>query len=176
MPGVSKAYLVGVGISRALVGAVGGLGFSSPQLVLRFSSIRHLGWVIVICSFSPSLAGVYFLAYRVTLSSLAFLLKSEPPHAKFWGVSSLLLLALAGVPPFPVFTVKALAVRLLLGASSVIVVVILSISSLISLGYYVKLLLVSYSDRPEGAYGVLWLSAFIVLGGGLSLGLLVAIS
>lgn len=70
LPGLRKLFLVGVGVLRALVGAVGGLSLSSPQLILTYSSVAHLGWVVGLGAYSPPMAVVYFLVYGLSLLSL----------------------------------------------------------------------------------------------------------
>ena len=162
---------MGVGVFRALVGALGGLRFADPQSVLRFSSVRHLGWVIVVCAYSPFIAGNYFLVYGLTLIVLTIVLKLGIPHPKVQGATRLLFLALAGLPPFPVFVIKATAISLILKTTTFIVVAALSVSSLVSLGYYVKLLLTSYYVSPTQLYGAYPVWRVVVFGMGVRFGL-----
>lgn len=64
-------------------------------------------------------------------------------------MAGLFLLNLGGLPPFPVFFIKMAGLFFFLKTTSFFIVVLFTISSLVALRFYVKLLLVFWSESPH---------------------------
>ena len=136
-----------VGTLRAIIGGLGGLNQTQIRPLLAYSSIGHIGWMLVARQTSSSVATIYFLIYiliSIPLISTAWIRNSfsikfsnqtilTSPHLI---IMLLLLLSLGGIPPFLGFFPKWI---LLLKIKSIIVAILLITGSLINLFYYLNI-------------------------------------
>nr|QWC54912.1 NADH dehydrogenase subunit 2 [Megalothorax incertus] len=147
-------------ISSALLGSVGGFMMFSPKKIMAFSSINHSGWMLYSLLISWNLWFFYFLIYCfISLSlMLAFAQKNitninqintspKTPLLKFY--FSLNLLSLAGLPPLLGFLPKLLLIfNLLKTLYSLTLLIFLMVSSLLSLYFYMKLIISMNMNPP----------------------------
>merc|ERR1712071_59749 len=109
--------VVTVALISACVGRVLGLAQSQTRLLLVFSSINHVGWILVRMSLSLSLFAYYFTLYAVLLLPLILVLKkfnilhlNQPLNLGLSRTNQLIvfitLLSLGGLPPFLGFLPK----------------------------------------------------------------------
>merc|ERR1712071_108986 len=105
-----------VALISACVGRGLGLAQSQTRLLLVFSSINHVGWILVRMSLSLSLFAYYFTLYAVLLPLILVLKKFNILHLNQslnLGLSRtnqlivfITLLSLGGLPPFLGFLPK----------------------------------------------------------------------
>jgi NADH-ubiquinone oxidoreductase chain 2 len=99
------------------LGALLGLSQTSLRKLLIFSSINHLGWLLLALSVSIKIMGVYFIIYCFLLFPLvAFFISNNagylgqierlPIGSRVLTVLILSLLSLGGLPPFLGFFLK----------------------------------------------------------------------
>nr|AUI11289.1 NADH dehydrogenase subunit 2 [Calliostoma zizyphinum] len=137
----------------SLVGGIGGLNQTQIRALLAYSSIGHIGWMLLCITLSQSILKTYFIIYFIiSLCIFTILWQSEKSLFKQTANTSLeaskmnnmtlifLLLSLGGMPPLLGFFGKWLAIWSSSTASSVLPVAPLLIGSLISLFYYLTLL------------------------------------
>lgn len=137
-------------LSRAAVGAVGGINQFTIKLILTYSSINHSRWMLILITVSSIFSLNYFLIYSLITRSLLVIInlfnfkelhetKSILLNIFYSIVISFLLLSLGGLPPFTGFRAKILAIKTSINFYSFFVIFYLVIASLISLFYYIKI-------------------------------------
>nr|AFO85254.1 NADH dehydrogenase subunit 2 [Donacobius atricapilla] len=134
--------------------ALGGwMGLNQTQIrkVLAFSSISHLGWMAIIISYAPKLTLLNFYLYALmttavflTLNSikatkLSTLMTSWTKTPALNAMLMLTLLSLAGLPPLTGFLPKWLIMQELTKQSMAPAAATISILSLLSLFFYLRL-------------------------------------
>nr|YP_009024192.1 NADH dehydrogenase subunit 2 [Nipponnemertes punctatula]AGL46770.1 NADH dehydrogenase subunit 2 [Nipponnemertes punctatula] len=134
------------GALSSLIGGVGGLGQVNSRVLLAYSSISHLGWMVSIGFCSVFFSGVYFFFYFLGSSFVIILLWDKDLFrvSQSFLVSSFLsffflfsLISLAGLPPFSGFLGKVMGVfSISFFFNSSMIVLILLIGSLFSLYFY----------------------------------------
>nr|AYJ22287.1 NADH dehydrogenase subunit 2 [Omphalius rusticus] len=160
---VEKAWILGNWVSSSLifiagmasiVGGIGGLNQTQIRALLAYSSIGHVGWMILCCVVGQSVLKTYFLIYFI-ISICTFLVLWCSESSLFSQVSSLagessskssnvylifMLLSLGGMPPLLGFIGKWMAIWFCCKEFWPLSVGLLLIGSLVSLSYYLSLL------------------------------------
>nr|BAD89263.1 NADH dehydrogenase subunit 2 [Porichthys myriaster] len=154
IPPTNINILLLLGLTSMLVGGWGGLNQTQLRKILAYSSIAHLGWMVVVMKIAPSISLLALLAYILMTFSLfsMFLLNKTLninslslswTKSPFMMVSvPALLLTLAGLPPLTGFMPKWLILQELANQNLVLLAVLATMSSLLSLFFYLRL---SYS-------------------------------
>nr|BAC23230.1 NADH dehydrogenase subunit 2 [Physiculus japonicus] len=140
-----------LGISSIVVGGLGGINQTQLRKTLAYSSIAHLGWMIMVMQYSQQLALLTFAIYFVTTMS-AFLtinaLSSTTINAlaTSWtkapaltSMVPLVLLSLAGLPPLSGFLPKWLILEELTKQATSGTALLIAWSALLSLWFYVRI-------------------------------------
>nr|YP_010536705.1 NADH dehydrogenase subunit 2 [Trochus sacellum]UYC29877.1 NADH dehydrogenase subunit 2 [Trochus sacellum] len=144
--------LVSAGMS-SLIGGIGGMNQTQIRALLAYSSIGHIGWMIMCSVLSSSALKTYFIIY-FTVSISVFMALWNAEKSFFSQTSTmktefpkmneisliLMLLSLGGMPPLLGFLGKWLAIWSSCMTSSYLVITPLLTGSLISLFYYLSLL------------------------------------
>nr|WIA66110.1 NADH dehydrogenase subunit 2 [Elassoma zonatum] len=148
---LNPALLITLGVLSTLVGGWGGLNQTQLRKILAYSSIAHLGWMILILKFSPSLTILTLLTYMImtTATFLTFKLNKATnvnALATCWAkaptltaLTPLVLLSLAGLPPLTGFMPKWLILQELTKQSLPVTATIAALSALLSLYFYLRL-------------------------------------
>lgn len=142
----SRQLLCCLGALGALIGGFGGLAQSHFRPLLAYSSIGHMGWIIAGATFSPNIAGIYFLLYIIfsvpilwasylgNISSINSY--SLPPINKIFFLIVLpCILSLGGLPPLAGFFPKLI---IILSYPSTLIPLLLIVGSLINLRFYLS--------------------------------------
>nr|WPD96607.1 NADH dehydrogenase subunit 2 [Etheostoma nigrum] len=147
----NSAVLIAFGLASTLVGGWGGLNQTQLRKILAYSSIAHLGWMIIVLQFSPSLTLLTLLTYFVmTLSTfLVFKLNKATTInmlATSWAkapaltaLAPLILLSLGGLPPLTGFMPKWLILHELTKQDLAPTATLAAMSALLSLYFYLRL-------------------------------------
>nr|YP_010568097.1 NADH dehydrogenase subunit 2 [Limnonectes blythii]UZC57491.1 NADH dehydrogenase subunit 2 [Limnonectes blythii] len=143
--------LIILAIASTLVGGWGGINQTQLRKIMAFSSIGHLGWMIVILKFSPQLTLYTFLFY-ITMTTTLFLSLMSNNVTKMLELSSAwpkspilitttmwMLLSLAGLPPLSGFSPKLLITMELIKQNTIALAAIILLTSLIALFFYIRL-------------------------------------
>nr|AAN23029.1 NADH dehydrogenase subunit 2 [Etheostoma virgatum]ALR96027.1 NADH dehydrogenase subunit 2 [Etheostoma derivativum] len=143
--------LIAFGLTSTLVGGWGGLNQTQLRKILAYSSIAHLGWMILVLQFSPSLTLLTLLTYLVmTFSSfLVFKLNNSTSInmlATSWdkapaltALAPMILLSLGGLPPLTGFMPKWLILQELTKQDLAPTATLAAMSALLSLYFYLRL-------------------------------------
>uniref|UniRef100_A7XY99 NADH-ubiquinone oxidoreductase chain 2 n=1 Tax=Atherinella milleri TaxID=461501 RepID=A7XY99_9TELE len=143
--------LIALGLASTLMGGWGGLNQTQLRKILAYSSIAHLGWMILVLQFSPTLTLLALFTYFVmTLSTfLTFKLNKSTTInmlATSWSkapvitsIAPLVLLSLGGLPPLTGFMPKWLILQELAKQQLPLTATLAALSALLSLYFYLRL-------------------------------------
>nr|ACJ43922.1 NADH dehydrogenase subunit 2 [Ommatotriton vittatus] len=143
--------LIVMALTSTIIGGWGGLNQTQMRKIMAYSSIAHLGWMILIVSFAPSLALLNLIIYLLMTSSMFMMLmtlnsttvnKLSTSWLKTPTMAAsmmTILMSLGGLPPMSGFLPKWLILQEMtkqyLGALSAV----MAISALLSLFFYLRL-------------------------------------
>nr|YP_001403156.1 NADH dehydrogenase subunit 2 [Reinhardtius hippoglossoides]CAO79722.1 NADH dehydrogenase 2 [Reinhardtius hippoglossoides]CAO79735.1 NADH dehydrogenase 2 [Reinhardtius hippoglossoides]CAO79748.1 NADH dehydrogenase 2 [Reinhardtius hippoglossoides]CAO79761.1 NADH dehydrogenase 2 [Reinhardtius hippoglossoides] len=143
--------LIIIGLLSTLVGGWGGLNQTQLRKVLAYSSIAHLGWMMLIIQFSPLLALLALLTY-FTMTFSAFLIfkvnKATTVNAlaiswtktpALTALAPLVLLSLGGLPPLTGFMPKWFILQELTKQDLPALATLAALTALLSLYFYLRL-------------------------------------
>nr|AZH07857.1 NADH dehydrogenase subunit 2 [Lepinotus reticulatus] len=140
-------------ILSASIGAIGGLNQTSIRKILAFSSINHVSWLLSSLFISKLIFLIYFIIYlMINLNLILIMKKFSIFHLnQMFNFSKktlnswffLPLMSLGGLPPLSGFMSKWLIIESLIINKFNIISMILIMSSLITLFYYMQLYLSS---------------------------------
>nr|ABB01055.1 NADH dehydrogenase subunit 2 [Sitta europaea] len=157
---LNPALLTTMAILSAALGGWMGLNQTQTRKILAFSSISHLGWMAIIVTYSPKLALLNFYLYTLmtaaaflTLNSmkvlkLSTLMTSWSKTPTLSAMLLLTLLSLAGLPPLTGFLPKWLIIEELTKQEMAPTATIISLLSLLSLFFYLRLTYCSTITLP----------------------------
>nr|VFU96080.1 NADH dehydrogenase subunit 2 [Proasellus coiffaiti] len=161
--GANKLFLYVISAISVMVGALGGVNETDIRKLLAFSSISHMGWMLVGAMISISTWVMYLVVYMFMSFSLIILLHKmnilNLSQITFKEKNSimimLLFLSLGGFPPFLGFAPKW-AILVGVVEFSLNLSVVLVLSSVVTLFYYIRAglttLSLSYSGTPSSSY------------------------
>lgn len=149
-----------------LIGAIGALKQTNIKRLLSYSSIGHVGFMLLaISSLKEYLSVILYLSIYVSMTlgtfalimnikangkditninDLAGLVKSDPILASCFAV---FMFSLAGIPPFAGFFAKLYVFKTALAAELYIPIAIAIISAVISAYYYLRIIKIIYLDQ-----------------------------
>nr|WNH21492.1 NADH dehydrogenase subunit 2 [Stegastes variabilis] len=151
IPSSNSTMLITLGLLSILVGGWGGLNQTQLRKILAYSSIAHLGWMILILQYSPSLTLLALITYMIMTSSAFLVFKvtestdigsltlsgaKMPMAATF---TPFILLSLGGLPPLTGFMPKWLILQELAKQDLAMVATVAALSALLSLYFYLRL-------------------------------------
>nr|QDW65190.1 NADH dehydrogenase subunit 2 [Himantura undulata] len=151
---LNPMLLMLMGISSILIGGWGGLNQTQLRKILAYSSIAHIGWMIVILHYAPNLTLMSLLIYIVTTSSLFLMFNtsntkkinsiaiSTTKSPLLMTMTMLVLLSLGGLPPLTGFMPKWLILQEMTKQNLLIPATVMALAALLSLFFYLRL---SYS-------------------------------
>nr|YP_272086.1 NADH dehydrogenase subunit 2 [Gallus varius]BAE16092.1 NADH dehydrogenase subunit 2 [Gallus varius] len=148
---LNTTLLTLLAIASTLIGGWMGLNQTQTRKILAFSSISHLGWMIMIISYNPQLTILTFILYTI-MTSTVFLSLAQIKVLKLstmlisWTKTPMLnatvmltLLSLAGLPPLTGFMPKWLIIQELTKQEMTPTATVITMLSLLSLFFYLRL-------------------------------------
>nr|YP_010957031.1 NADH dehydrogenase subunit 2 [Bathyanthias cubensis]WMY90215.1 NADH dehydrogenase subunit 2 [Bathyanthias cubensis]WMY90254.1 NADH dehydrogenase subunit 2 [Bathyanthias cubensis] len=147
----NSPLLIMLGLASTLIGGWGGLNQTQLRKILAYSSIAHLGWMILVLQFSPTLTLLALLVYILMTSSTFLVFKlSESTNinmlATSWAkapaltsLAPLVLLSLGGLPPLTGFMPKWLILQELTKQGLAPAATLAAFTALLSLYFYLRL-------------------------------------
>nr|BBM34902.1 NADH dehydrogenase subunit 2 [Bembrops curvatura]BBU26086.1 NADH dehydrogenase subunit 2 [Bembrops curvatura] len=143
--------LIALGLTSTLVGGWGGLNQTQLRKILAYSSIAHLGWMILVLQFAPSLTLLTLFTYFImTFSAFLVFKLSQSTNintlATSWAkapaltaLAPLVLLSLGGLPPLTGFMPKWLILQELTKQDLAPTATMAALAALLSLYFYLRL-------------------------------------
>nr|AAW67982.1 NADH dehydrogenase subunit 2 [Limnonectes fragilis] len=152
--------LILMGLLSILIGGWGGINQTQIRKIMAFSSIGHLGWMIIILKFNPQLTLFSFSLY-IAMTTAMFLSLMSTSTTKMLEIAAswpktpvlitttmLVLLSLAGLPPLSGFSPKLLITLELIKQNTPTLAAITTLASLIALFFYTRLTYVIILTLP----------------------------
>nr|YP_009349139.1 NADH dehydrogenase subunit 2 [Lobocheilos melanotaenia]BAW88848.1 NADH dehydrogenase subunit 2 [Lobocheilos melanotaenia] len=148
---IDPLLLTALGMASTLVGGWGGLNQTQLRKILAYSSIAHMGWMIIIIQYAPQLTLIALGTYIIMTSAAFLTLKMSfatkiNTLATTWSktpiltaTTALVLLSLGGLPPLTGFLPKWLILQELAKQDLPIIATIMALTALISLYFYLRL-------------------------------------
>nr|BAJ07652.1 NADH dehydrogenase subunit 2 [Calumia godeffroyi] len=146
-----QTILIVLALASTLVGGWGGLNQTQLRKILAYSSIAHLGWMILVIQFTPSLTLLALLLYfamtfsafitfkinnATTINTLATSWAKTPIITS---MAPMILLSLGGLPPLTGFMPKWLILQELTKQDLALTATIAALTALLSLYFYLRL-------------------------------------
>nr|AIG23579.1 NADH dehydrogenase subunit 2 [Pseudochirulus canescens] len=151
-PSLNMKMLVTMAISSTLLGGWGGLNQTHLRKILAYSSIAHMGWMVIIILINPTITLMTLLIYIITTLTL-FLTLHHSSTTKINSISNLwikstpmtiiilmTLLSLGGLPPLTGFLPKWLILQELTTHNNLIAATSMALSALLSLFFYMRII------------------------------------
>nr|YP_009711244.1 NADH dehydrogenase subunit 2 [Microphysogobio jeoni]QGI24757.1 NADH dehydrogenase subunit 2 [Microphysogobio jeoni]QRH19263.1 NADH dehydrogenase subunit 2 [Microphysogobio jeoni] len=148
---IDPLLLTSLGLMSTLVGGWGGLNQTQLRKILAYSSIAHMGWMIIVLQYAPQLT-LLALGTYIFMTSAAFLTLKTSSATKIntlamtWSNSpiltattALVLLSLGGLPPLTGFMPKWLILQELTKQGLPTTATIMALAALLSLYFYLRL-------------------------------------
>nr|YP_006883629.1 NADH dehydrogenase subunit 2 [Sarcocheilichthys parvus]AFR33951.1 NADH dehydrogenase subunit 2 [Sarcocheilichthys parvus]AJD85336.1 NADH dehydrogenase subunit 2 [Sarcocheilichthys parvus] len=148
---IDPFLLTALGLMSTLVGGWGGLNQTQLRKILAYSSIAHMGWMIIVLQYAPQLT-LLALATYICMTSAAFLTLKTSSTTKIstlamtWSNSpiltattALVLLSLGGLPPLTGFMPKWMILQELTKQSLPLIATTMALAALLSLYFYLRL-------------------------------------
>nr|AGI78318.1 NADH dehydrogenase subunit 2 [Epinephelus areolatus] len=147
----NPTILIILGITSTLIGGWGGLNQTQLRKIMAYSSTAHLGWMILVLQFSPTLTLLTLLTYLVMTSSTFLVFKLNKSTsinmlATSWAktpalttLTPLILLSLGGLPPLTGFMPKWLILQELTKQDLAPIATLAALTALLSLYFYLRL-------------------------------------
>nr|YP_009159115.1 NADH dehydrogenase subunit 2 [Holacanthus tricolor]AKP94317.1 NADH dehydrogenase subunit 2 [Holacanthus tricolor] len=147
----NSTLLITLGITSIFIGGWGGLNQTQLRKVLAYSSIAHLGWMVLVLQYSRSLALLALLLYIVmtyatftlfnlqSVTSVKSLFALGAKNPILTALLPFLLLSLASLPPLTGFVAKLLILKELTKQGFAPTAALAILGTLLSAFFYVRL-------------------------------------
>uniref|UniRef100_UPI0030FF3F6B NADH dehydrogenase subunit 2 n=1 Tax=Prionotus nudigula TaxID=1421438 RepID=UPI0030FF3F6B len=147
----NSTLLTILGTTSLLIGGWGGLSQTQTRKIMAYSSISHLGWMILVLNYAPNIAVLTLSLYIIMTASvfLTFLackatslnkLSAEQGSSPVkTALMPLLLLSLGGLPPLSGFMPKWLILQELTKQDLVPLATLAALTALLGLFFYLRI-------------------------------------
>lgn len=149
---INPNLLILSAIISVLIGAWNGLNQTQTRKILAYSSIAHIGWIISILPYNPSLTILNLLIY-IIITIPIFLIFHAHSFTSITSISliwnkipialpiiSLILLSTGGLPPLTGFLPKWAIITELIKNNNLSLATLIAITALINLFFYTRLI------------------------------------
>nr|YP_514750.1 NADH dehydrogenase subunit 2 [Phractolaemus ansorgii]BAE79995.1 NADH dehydrogenase subunit 2 [Phractolaemus ansorgii]BAF74010.1 NADH dehydrogenase subunit 2 [Phractolaemus ansorgii] len=151
IPSANPMIITSLAILSTLIGGWGGLNQTQLRKILAYSSIAHMGWMVIIMQASPQLTTLVLAIYIISTATIFLTMKtinttmlpslmiSAKKSQTLTAIAMLTLLSLAGLPPLTGFMPKWMVIQMLSEQNLPATATIMALSALISLYFYLRL-------------------------------------
>nr|WBQ42668.1 NADH dehydrogenase subunit 2 [Nectoneanthes oxypoda] len=147
MPNNMSSLIMLLAVSSTMVGGLGGMNQSQLRSLLAYSSIGHMGWMLMTTQCSTNIFVMYFTVYIVITCSIMGLLMSENVmkskvnslminNTSTFIMVMLIMFSLGGLPPLLGFFPKWMIINSLSVQNMMLTAMMLITGSLMNLFYY----------------------------------------
>nr|BCG29447.1 NADH dehydrogenase subunit 2 [Mus musculus] len=151
-PLLNSTIILMLAITSIFMGAWGGLNQTQMRKIMAYSSIAHMGWMLAILPFNPSLTLLNLMIYIIltipmfmalmlnssmTINSISLLWNKTPAMLT---MISLMLLSLGGLPPLTGFLPKWIIITELMKNNCLIMATLMAMMALLNLFFYTRLI------------------------------------
>nr|YP_009048719.1 NADH dehydrogenase subunit 2 [Nandinia binotata]AIC36979.1 NADH dehydrogenase subunit 2 [Nandinia binotata] len=150
-PSINTNLLMTMATMSVLIGGWGGLNQTQLRKILAYSSIAHMGWMIAIMTYNPTVMILNLMMYiMMTLTSFMLFIHTSATTtlslSHTWNKTPLitsfifvLMLSLGGLPPLSGFIPKWMIIQELTKNEMIILPTLLAITALLNLYFYMRL-------------------------------------
>nr|QNN93049.1 NADH dehydrogenase subunit 2 [Platynereis sp. 1 PA-2020] len=148
VPRNTPLLIAAIAALSALTGGLGGMNQAQLRTLLAYSSIGHMGWMLIALEMSTNMLMIYFSVYVIITSGLMFTmmflnlintnfssLMSSMTSAPFL-ILMLIMFSLGGLPPLLGFIPKWMVISFMATKKMFIILAALITGSLLNLFYY----------------------------------------
>nr|YP_009312452.1 NADH dehydrogenase subunit 2 [Schistura pridii]BAV72031.1 NADH dehydrogenase subunit 2 [Schistura pridii] len=148
---IDPMILTPLGLLSTLIGGWSGLNQTQVRKILAYSSIAHMGWMMIILQYAPQLTLLALSTY-ILMTSAAFLSLKMASATKIntlttmWSktpiltaTTALTFLSLGGLPPLTGFLPKWLILQEMTKQDLPLTATIMALAALLSLYFYLRL-------------------------------------
>nr|AAN76678.1 NADH dehydrogenase subunit 2 [Podogymnura truei] len=155
LPSMNHQLILTSALLSIMIGGWGGLNQLQLRKILAYSSISHMGWMMAVLTYNPTLTTLNLTIYIIiTLTMFMYLkcykIKTTSMLSQMWNINitftimmSLVLLSLGGLPPLTGFMPKWLIIQELTKNNNIILPTLMAMMSLINLMFYTRLIYLS---------------------------------
>nr|AHG32176.1 NADH dehydrogenase subunit 2 [Mus musculus musculus] len=151
-PLLNSTIILMLAITSIFMGAWGGLNQTQMRKIMAYSSIAHMGWMLAILPYNPSLTLLNLMIYiiltvpmfmalmlnsSITINSISLLWNKTPAMLT---MISLMLLSLGGLPPLTGFLPKWIIITELMKNNCLIMATLMAMMALLNLFFYTRLI------------------------------------
>nr|UBU97816.1 NADH dehydrogenase subunit 2 [Teleogryllus emma] len=150
-----QSMMMFVMLSSIFIGSIGGLNQTSTRKIMTYSSINHIGWMLLGLMMSENLWQFYFIIYTILSATILMIFSNisvqhsnqipfswNSPMMKFF--ISVNLMSLGGLPPFLGFLPKWMIIQNSCHNNLQFMALIMILFTLITLFYYLRLMMSSF--------------------------------
>nr|QHB76956.1 NADH dehydrogenase subunit 2 [Hylomyscus denniae] len=149
---LNPTITLSLAILSIFIGAWGGLNQTQMRKIMAYSSIAHMGWMLAIIPFNPSLTLLNLIIYifltipmfmvmmfysSTTINSISLMWNKTPMSMM---MTSSILLSLGGLPPLTGFLPKWIIITELLNNNCFILATMMAMMALLNLFFYMRLI------------------------------------
>nr|QIJ57878.1 ND2 [Hemidactylus bayonii] len=157
---LNPTMMLAIGLTSAAIGGWSGLNQTQTRKIMAFSSIAHMGWLLVALSLSPHLATLTAALYLITTTATFTILsttttKTITDMGTTWTISPTMLtttmvtlLSLGGLPPLTGFMPKWLIINELTSTNLAPIGLALLAASMPSLFFYTRMAYMTTLTTP----------------------------
>nr|YP_003345360.1 NADH dehydrogenase subunit 2 [Heteroconger hassi]BAI53381.1 NADH dehydrogenase subunit 2 [Heteroconger hassi] len=147
----THSMMITMGVMSALAGGWGGLNQTQLRKILAYSSIAHMGWMMIVLSYAPNLM-ILNLTIYIIMTSTAFMTMKMASATKIntlttsWTkapiitvITMMTMLSLAGLPPLTGFMPKWLILQEMAKQGLPLTATFMAMTALLSLFFYLRI-------------------------------------
>nr|UJG45345.1 NADH dehydrogenase subunit 2 [Aquarius najas] len=138
-------------IMSAMIGAIGGINQTSMKKIMAFSSVNHLGWMILCLNYDNEMWIKYLMIYSIMIimltttfnkNSINFINQMNMMTKNNTEKINIMImfLSLGGLPPFIGFLPKWIVIQSSIYEGSMTTIMILMFTSMVTLFYYMRMM------------------------------------
>nr|APC60660.1 NADH dehydrogenase subunit 2 [Phyllomys pattoni] len=151
-PSINTPLMMSSALLSTILGGWGGLNQTQLRKILAYSSIAHMGWMVAIIKFNPSISLFNLIIYimltitlfiilylnnNLTTLSLSYVWSTAPPTII---IILMNLLSLGGLPPLTGFAPKWVIIQELMKNNNITIPMIMTMAALLNLYFYMRLM------------------------------------
>nr|YP_002970709.1 NADH dehydrogenase subunit 2 [Enithares tibialis]ACJ69534.1 NADH dehydrogenase subunit 2 [Enithares tibialis] len=140
-----------IALMSTIIGSIGGLNQTSMKMIMAYSSINHLGWMVACLSFDNEMWINYLAIYSIMVIMMTFFFnKMSINFINQMNINSMtmmekmlyfsMMLSMGGLPPFIGFLPKWMVIQSMLTKSMYMLLLIMMLMTLITLFYYIRMM------------------------------------
>nr|QXP43563.1 NADH dehydrogenase subunit 2 [Xenopsylla cheopis] len=140
-----------ISLISVIIGALGGMNFSSLRSILSYSSITHMGWMLISLMYNKMIFWFYFIIYMLISLMMTMIfnyykffymnqIMSNSIYSLNKFIIMMMFFSMGGLPPFLGFFPKWFIIELLMNNDMFMYTIILVMMTMLTLFFYLRLM------------------------------------